>query len=62
MENVTLYLELSDENAWALAQLLKRLGFSDCRQLAASDDEAWQMLAAGEAVRQVLAAQGYAPR
>ncbi len=62
MENVTLHIELSDENAWALAQFLKRLGFSDCRQLASSEEEAWQMIHATEAVRAALAEQGYAPR
>ena len=34
MEPVTVPLQLSDEQAWALAQLLKRLGFGDCRGLA----------------------------
>ena len=62
MEHVTLHLELSDENAWALAQFLKRLGFSDCRELAVSEEEAWQMIRAAEAVRAALAEQGYAPR
>ena len=62
MENVTLHIELSDENAWALAQLLKRLGFSDCRQLASSKEEAWQMIHAAIAVRAALTEQGYAPR
>ncbi|WP_301101442.1 hypothetical protein [Propionivibrio sp.] len=62
MENVSLHIELSDENAWALAQFLKRLGFSDCRSLAVSDEEAWQMIRATEAVRAALAQQGYAPR
>ena len=62
MENVTLHIELSDENAWALAQFLKRLGFSDCRALAVSEEEAWQMIRAAEAVRAALAGQGYAPR
>lgn len=62
MEHVTLHIKLSAENSWALAQFLKRLGFSDCRQLAASDEEAWQMIRAAEAVRAALAEQGYAPR
>jgi len=51
MENVTLHLDLPDELAWALAQLLKRIGYSDCRQLAVSDEEAWQMIHATEAAR-----------
>jgi hypothetical protein len=62
MENVTLHAELPDELAWALAQFLKRLGYSDCRQLAVNDEEARQMIQATEAVRAALARVGYAPR
>jgi hypothetical protein len=62
MEHITLQVELPDELAWALAQFVKRLGYSDCRQLAVSDDEAWQMIHATEVVRAALASQGYAPR
>ncbi len=62
MERIILQVELSDELAWALAQFVKRLGYSDCRPLAVSDAEAWQMLQATEAVRSALASQGYAPR
>ena len=62
MERITLQVELPDELAWALAQFVKRLGYSDCRQLAVSDDEARQMIQAAEAVRAALASQGYAPR
>jgi Arc/MetJ-type ribon-helix-helix transcriptional regulator len=60
MERIT--VELPDELAWALAQLVKRIGFNDCRSLAVSDEEAWQMLNASEAVRKALAEAGYAPR
>jgi len=45
---------LSADEAWALAQLLKRIGFSDYRTLAASDGEARLMRAAGEVLRQAL--------
>jgi hypothetical protein len=62
MEPITLQVELPDELAWALAQFVKRLGFNDCRQLAVSDEEAWQMIHATEAVRAALAREGYAPR
>ncbi|MFY2935264.1 DUF7706 family protein, partial [Klebsiella pneumoniae] len=30
-------LQLTHSESWALAQLVKRLGFSDCRRLATSD-------------------------
>jgi hypothetical protein len=62
MESVTIEVELPDELAWALAQFLKRLTFSDCRQLAVSQEEAYQMIHATEAVRAALAHVGYAPR
>lgn len=62
MEQVTLQAQLSDEQAWALAQLLKRLGYTDCRGLAQDDNEAWLMMVAAERVRQALAEVGYAPR
>lgn len=62
MESITLQVELPDELAWALAQFLKRLTFSDCRQLAVSKEEAYQMIHATEALRAALARVGYAPR
>ncbi|HLP99421.1 MAG TPA: hypothetical protein VK149_13370 [Sideroxyarcus sp.] len=62
MEQITVQVQLSDEQAWALAQLLKRLGYSDCRGLAQNDNEAWLMMVAAERVRQALAEVGYAPR
>jgi len=62
MEQVVVQLLLSDEQAWALAQLLKRLGYADCRGLAQDDNEAWLMVLASERVRRALAEVGYAPR
>lgn len=62
METITLQVELPDELAWALAQFLKRLTFSDCLQLAVSQEEAYQMIHATEALRAALARVGYAPR
>lgn len=62
MEQVQVQLQLPGEQAWALAQLLKRLGYTDCRGLAQDDDEAWLMMLAAERVRQALAEVGYAPR
>ncbi len=55
-------VELSDAQAWAIAQWLKRAGLSEWRALAASDEEARRMQDAGEELRQELAFQGYAPR
>jgi hypothetical protein len=59
---ISLYVELPEDLAWALAQLLKRLGYGDCRALADSDAQAHQMIDATERVRQVLAKAGCAPR
>jgi hypothetical protein len=55
-------VELPDDEAWALAQFLKRAGFSDYRQLAVDEREAWDMLDAGEKMRRALAERGFAPR
>ncbi|MGH6638678.1 MAG: DUF7706 family protein [Polaromonas sp.] len=53
---------LSTTQAWAYAQFLKRVGLSDYAGLAANVDEAYEMLAAGEAIRQELRQAGYEPR
>ncbi|MBK6743621.1 MAG: hypothetical protein IPG66_11845 [Hydrogenophilales bacterium] len=58
MEQVT----LTDDQAWALAQLCKRICFTDCRSNAVSNDEAYQMIDATSLVGRVLAEAGYAPR
>jgi hypothetical protein len=55
-------VKLSDEQAWALAEFLKRVGYSDWRSLAVSDEEAWQMRQAADQLRKELTLQGYAPR
>jgi hypothetical protein len=61
-ELVTVRVELSAEQAWALAQLVKRIGWADCRSLAEDDEQTRQMIQATERVRGALAAAGYAPR
>ncbi|RJF91951.1 DUF7706 family protein [Noviherbaspirillum saxi] len=55
-------VNLPDELAWALAEFLKRAGYSDYRQLAVSEQEAYDMQDAGEKVRAALAERGIAPR
>jgi hypothetical protein len=59
---VTVTLILTDDQAWALAQFLKRVGLDDWRRLAESELDAYVMRSAGEAVRAELARVGYAPR
>lgn len=58
----TITAEFPEDEAWALAEFLKRVGYSDYRKLAASDQEAYEMQSAGEVVRRSLAEQGFAPR
>ncbi len=53
---------LTDDQAWALAQLCKRIGFTDCRSNAVSQEEAYQMIDSTSLVGRVLAEAGYAPR
>ena len=62
MQDTTFELTLSEAQAEAFAQFLKRVGLSDYRALAASEVEAYDMLHAGERIRQALADAGYAPR
>jgi len=57
-----LMIELSDDEAWAFAQFLKRVAVDDYRRLAVDGEEAYAMQAAGEALGRALAEKGYAPR
>lgn len=59
---VSLTIELTDDEAWNLAQFLKRVGFSDFRNNALDDTEAYAMKAAAERVQMALASAGYSPR
>ena len=61
-EKITVTVELTDEQAQALAQYLKRYIWTDVRQSAASDEEAYLMRDAFNAVRHSLADVGYSPR
>jgi hypothetical protein len=62
MKTVEIQVTLTDEQAWEYAQFLKRVCFSDYRSHTTSDEEAYQMVNAGERLRRALAEQGYAPR
>ena len=59
---VRLAVELTDAEAWNLAQFFKRAGFSDFRAHAWDDDEAYAMRDAADRVRVALTEAGYAPR
>lgn len=60
--SISLTLELTDTEAWNLAQFLKRVGLSDFRSNAQDDAEAYAMRDAAERLRMALATAGYAPR
>jgi hypothetical protein len=54
-------LKLNEQQAWAFAEFLKRVGYGHYRALAASDEETHDMVHAGEKVRAALEEKGYAP-
>lgn len=58
----TLFLELDDKEAMALAQFVKRLTWSEMRACAVSDDETYLMKDAISKLQKVLSEKGYAPR
>lgn len=53
---------LTRDEAWALAELCKRVGWTDLRQLAAGDDEADLMQSALIKMAKRLSSEGYSPR
>ncbi len=62
MSQVTITATMTEAEAYAFAQFLKRVGFSDYASNAESQQEAYIMIDAGEAIRSALAKQGFAPR
>ncbi|WP_275261710.1 DUF7706 family protein [Citrobacter freundii] len=66
MENIipliTITTELSERQALALAQLVKRIGWNEVRINAVDDNDAYLMREAISALQNSLAASGYAPR
>lgn len=61
-KDVTLNIVLDVEKAWQFAQFLKRMGLSDYREKASTEDEAYSMLVAGEMIRAALARESFTPR
>jgi hypothetical protein len=58
-------LELPDDEAIALAQLTKRIGYDDCERLSDRHDggaECFAMLASIDKLRRALCEAGFAPR
>jgi hypothetical protein len=62
MDKIVIEVQLPLDQAWALAQFLKRAGYSNYRTLAASEQEAYEMLYAAQSVSAALAEEGCAPR
>ena len=69
MKHVTLTVELTDADAWELAQFIKRVRFDQCYELTESwrprperEEQAYRMLHALDQIAGVLTTVGYAPR
>lgn len=61
-DEIGLKVPLSDQEAWDLAQFLKRVGYAEFRSNAVDDEEAYRMQSAAEKIKSSLAAIGYSPR
>jgi len=59
---VNIVLPLTDQEAWDLAQLVKRFGFVDAKNNAANDFEAQRMLDVIVKIQRVLTNAGVQPR
>lgn len=62
MSEVLLTVELDEMQSEALAQFVKRVGWSEWRQNAVNDDEAYCMKSAFGQLQKALAEAGFAPR
>lgn len=61
-EDVIITLELPGEIAQALAQLCKRIGWSELRDNAEDDNDAYLIRDGVSALQDALAESGYSPR
>lgn len=59
---VIVTVALSDEEAWQVAQFLKRLRFAQARENATSDEEAYRMIYGLGKFQLALKEAGYEPR
>lgn len=55
-------IELTDQEAWDLAQFCKRLSFSDFEGCSVDENEAYRMRDAQDRVFEALRRHGYSPR
>jgi hypothetical protein len=61
-KQVSFSCELPEEQAYALAELCKRIGFKDLREHAVDQEETYQMVYGLSALRDALAASGVVVR
>jgi 4-hydroxyphenylpyruvate dioxygenase-like putative hemolysin len=61
-KTVTFTVQMDEDQAYQLAQFLKRVGFSEIRQHASDDAEAYIMKDGLDQVRLALQRSGYDPR
>jgi len=59
---ICLRVPLSEQEAWDLAQFLKRAGFADFRSNAVDDEEAYRMQVVTQMIRRNLEVYGINPR
>jgi hypothetical protein len=62
VNQIVITVELTEAEAMAYAQFLKRVGWREYRDNAVNEDEAYLMRDAGGKIREALANAGYAPR
>lgn len=60
--SIEIHTHLDETEAAALAQFVKRVGWSEMRGCAVDDDEAREIRSAVEKLREGLADAGFAPR
>lgn len=61
-QGVRVELHCTEEQAEALAEMVKRIGLGALLELSKSEEEAYLMLQGCEQLRRALADAGYAPR
>ena len=61
-KKITLDIEVTEEQAEAVAQVLKRIGFTDIRKLSETEADTYEAQYALEEIRKALSNQGYNPR
>ena len=61
-QTVRFAIEMEDNEAWELAQFVKRAGWDHFRSCAENDDEAYVIRDAVVKLERTLAEAGYAPR